>query len=67
MLNFDGDCFVERWEVRKSSNSSLAKFRKSTTTCRAGGLDFAAIGGKRQGREVPQSLRFGKPDKSRQK
>jgi len=28
----------------------------STTTRKAGGLDFTAIGGKRQGREVPQSL-----------
>jgi len=36
-----------------------------TTTRTAGGLDFTAIGGKRQGREVPQSLettRFGKPN-----
>ena len=30
---------------------------ESTTTREAGGLDFTAIGGKRQGREVPQSLR----------
>jgi len=30
---------------------------ESTTTRLAGGLDFTAIGGKRQGREVPQSLR----------
>jgi hypothetical protein len=29
----------------------------STTTRKAGGLDFTAVGGKRQGREVPQSLR----------
>jgi hypothetical protein len=29
----------------------------STTTRTAGGFDFSAIGGKRQGREVPQSLR----------
>jgi len=28
-----------------------------TTPRKAGGLDFTAIGGKRQGREVPQSLR----------
>jgi len=45
----------------------------STTTRLAGGLDFTAIGGKRQGSEVPQSLkvtrlnrvrstRFGKPN-----
>ena len=30
---------------------------ESTTTRTAGGLDFTAIGGKKQGREVPQSLR----------
>jgi len=30
---------------------------ESTTTRKAGGLDFTAIGGKIQGREVPQSLR----------
>ncbi len=30
---------------------------ESTTTHKEGGLDFTAIGGKRQGREVPQSLR----------
>ena len=30
---------------------------ESTTTREAGGLNFAAIGGKRQGHEVPQSLR----------
>ena len=47
---------------------------ESTTTRKAGGLDFTAIGGKRQGREVPQSLkttrwnrvrstRFGKPNR----
>ena len=30
---------------------------ESTTTRKAGGLDFTAIGGKKQGREVPQSLR----------
>ena len=29
----------------------------STATRKAGGLDFTAIGGKRQRREVPQSLR----------
>ena len=30
---------------------------ESTTTRTAGGLDFTAIGGKRQGHGVPQSLR----------
>ncbi len=30
------------------------------TTRTVGGLDFTAIGGKRQGREVPQSLRVWK-------
>ena len=42
-------------------NAWLVKARKkcaeSTTTRTAGGLDFTAKGGKRQGREVPQSLR----------
>jgi hypothetical protein len=33
------------------------KFFESTTTRTAGGLGFTAKGGKRQGREVPQSLR----------
>ncbi len=33
------------------------KHNESTTTRTAGGLDFTAIGGKRQGREVLQSLR----------
>jgi hypothetical protein len=33
---------------------------ESTTTRTAGGLDFTAKGGKRQGREVPQSLRVWK-------
>jgi len=33
------------------------KSDESTTTRTAGGLDFTAKGGKRQGREVPQSLR----------
>jgi hypothetical protein len=45
---------------------------ESTTTRKAAGLDFTAIGGKRQGRKVPQSLKttqwnpavagFGKPN-----
>ncbi len=46
---------------------------ESTTTRIAGGLDFTAKGGKKQGHEMPQSLkttlwnrvrstRFGKPD-----
>jgi len=30
---------------------------ESTITRTAGGLDFTAIGGKRQGRKVPRSLR----------
>jgi leucyl aminopeptidase len=37
---------------------SVSNFKKESTTTRtAGGLDFAAIGGKRQGRKVPQSLK----------
>jgi hypothetical protein len=35
----------------------LKSASESTTTRIAGGLDFTAIGGKRQGREVPRSLR----------
>jgi hypothetical protein len=35
----------------------LAFKHESTATRTAGGLDFTAKGGKRQGREVPQSLR----------
>ena len=34
---------------------------ESTTTRTAGGLDFTAIGGKRKGREVPQSLKINHP------
>ena len=37
------------------SNPNLKN--ESTTTRMAGGLGFTAIGGKSQGREVPQSLR----------
>jgi len=39
----------------------MALLSESTTTRIAGGLDFTAIGGKRQGHEVPQSLRV-EPD-----
>jgi hypothetical protein len=35
----------------------LHKIAESTTTRTAAGLDFTAIGGKRQGHGVPQSLR----------
>jgi len=35
----------------------IEAIRESTTTRKAGGLDFTAVGGKRQGREVPQSLK----------
>ena len=43
---------------------------ESTTTRKAGGLDFAAIDGKIQGREVPQSLKttqFGIPNYKRKR
>ena len=40
-----------------SGNTIDLKRFESTTTRIAGGLDFTAIGGKRQGRVVPQSLR----------
>ena len=39
------------------SGSARGRSPESTTTRIAGGLDFTAIGGKRQGREVPQSLK----------
>ncbi len=39
---------------------AILRNSESTTTRTAGGLDFAAIGGKRQGREAPQSLRVWK-------
>ena len=44
----------------QNSNNNLKskiKTTESTTTRKAGGVDFTAIGAKRQGREVPQSLR----------
>jgi protein TonB len=41
----------------KAVKATDATRAESTTTRTAGGLDFTAIGGKRQGREVPQSLR----------
>jgi SagB-type dehydrogenase family enzyme len=45
-------------EVRRLSRSDFQwEPVESTTTRTAGGLDFTAIGGKRQGHEVPQSLR----------
>jgi hypothetical protein len=37
-------------------NAGRMRRIESTTTRIAGVLDFTAIGGKRQGREVPQSL-----------
>ena len=40
----------------QNGNNNLKQKNKtieSTTTRKAGGLDFTAIGGKRQGREVP--------------
>ncbi len=40
-----------------SGNLFSPAWAESTTTRTAGGLDFTAVGGKRQGREVPQSLR----------
>ena len=43
-----------RLKRKKRATSGVAE---STATRTAGGLDFTAIGGKRQGREVPQSMR----------
>jgi hypothetical protein len=55
--------FVRRDKVCRERKKTAAKTgnnqkpAESTTTRTAGGLDFIAKGGKRQGREVPQSLR----------
>jgi hypothetical protein len=46
----------ETTSIDCGSESAILMF-ESTTTRKAGGLDFAAMGGKRQGREVPHSLR----------
>jgi hypothetical protein len=48
---------LPRTLIRKTCSAGGGSFYESTTTRKAGGLDFTAIGGKRQGREVPQSLR----------
>jgi hypothetical protein len=51
LLIFVISCKIKIQQNSRSDNC------ESTTTRNAGGLDFTAIGGKRQGREVPQSLR----------
>jgi putative N6-adenine-specific DNA methylase len=43
-------------KIRTTIASRLSRL-ESTTTRKAGGSDFTAIGGKRQGHEVPQSLK----------
>jgi hypothetical protein len=63
--------YRNHWRPQMSDH--LTMWLGSTTTRTAGGLDFTGIGGKRQGREVPQSLKttrwnrvqstwFGKPN-----
>jgi len=47
---------VPLWHI-DGVRRAKTKPNESTTTRTAGGLDFTAIGGKRHGREVPQSLR----------
>ena len=55
---FDGDIVkIGSADFLKDATVNFDKLPESTTTRTAGGLDFTAIGGKRQGREVPQSLR----------
>jgi cation transport ATPase len=55
---FDGDIVkIGSADFLKDTAVSFDKLCESTTTRTAGGLDFTAIGGKKQGREVPQSLR----------
>jgi hypothetical protein len=44
---------MQKIDATKEIDSNL----ESTATRTAGGFDFTAKGGKRQGREVPQSLR----------
>ena len=51
----DGHDFINA-AIKKGATAVVSQ-RKSTTTRTAGGLDFPAKRGKRQGREVPQSLR----------
>jgi len=48
------DAIAERFRTTIAAQLSRLE---STTTRKAGGLDFTAIGAKRQGREVPQSLK----------
>jgi len=55
---FDGDIVkIGSADFLKDTTVKFNKLSESTTTRTAGGLDFTAKGGKRQGREVPQSLR----------
>jgi heavy metal translocating P-type ATPase len=55
---FDGEIVkIGSADFLKSTTLNFKKLSESTTTRTAGGLDFTAIGGKRQGHEVPQSLR----------
>ncbi len=48
---------IDRFFIQVIGLRGKAALRESTTTRTAGDLDFTAIGGKRQGREVTQSLR----------
>jgi heavy metal translocating P-type ATPase len=55
---FDGDIVkIGSEDFLKDSMVKFNKLSESTTTRTAGGLDFSAIGGKIQGREVPQLLK----------
>jgi heavy metal translocating P-type ATPase len=55
---FKGDILkIGSADFLKDTTVKFNKRPESTTTRTAGGLDFSAIGGKIQGREVPQSLR----------
>ena len=44
---------LPRTLIRKTCSAGGGSFYESTTTRKAGGLDFTAIGGKRQGCEAP--------------
>ncbi|MGD9080057.1 MAG: cation-translocating P-type ATPase, partial [Desulfobacterales bacterium] len=58
MGRFEGDIVkIGSANFLKETTEQFNQLLGSTTTRTAGGLDFSAIGGKIQGREVPQSLK----------
>jgi excinuclease ABC subunit C len=53
----DDYAYMSEVLTRRLGKLNPPQASESTTTRKAGGLDFTAIGAKRQGREVPQSLK----------